>query len=187
MTHTSTSDLLTRAQRGDPGALGEIVRVHQRAAIRLAVVVGGDASEAEDIVQEAFVRALRSLHAVRSPDALRSWLLRAVANQAKNARRGRWRRDRRYARVAAMHRDQGADATETAVMVELDNQRLRGALATLSVDDRTVLGCRYLAGLTERETAEVAGIAVGTVKSRTSRALDRLRAAMSAGEQEGTP
>lgn len=143
--------------------------------MRLATVIGGDASEAGDIVQEAFVRAYGQIHTVRDGDALRPWLMRIVANQAKNSRRSRWRRDARAHRQAALRMAEPSGPDEIAFS-EIEASALLAAVASLAAIDRTVIGCRYFAGLSEAETAATLGIAAGTVKSRTARALGRLRA-----------
>lgn len=166
---------MDRAKAGDLGAFGEIVRIHQAAAVRLATVIGGDPTEAHDIAQEAFVRAFHSLDSVHSADSLRAWLMRIVANQAKNSVRGRarWRRrNERFGERAEL----AAESAEQRAMLGAQHDELLSALARLADGDRQILACRYLAELSERETAEVLGIAPGTVKSRTSRALERLRA-----------
>ena len=166
--------VLARARNGDREACAEIVSVLRRPALRLATVVGGDPTEAEDIVQEAFVRVLRSIGTVRSADTLPAWVMRIVANQAKNARRGGWRRDRRHRREASTTLTVAAGVEDRALDA-LAADQLLGALRRMPDDDRRVLGCRYLAGMSEAETAEVLGVAVGTVKSRTARSLQRLR------------
>ncbi len=180
-------DLVTfrRAQRGDQEAFAEIVRALQRPALRLATVVAGDPTEAHDIVQDAFVRAFGALASLRSHDALRPWVMRAVANQAKNARRGRQRRERRHLRVAGA-RVAEPETTEQAALSGLMGEQVMRALRLLPGRDRQVLACRYLAELNERETAEVLGVPAGTVKSRTARALERLRAAYGeTGDDDG--
>lgn len=170
---TDDAALLARARDGDVAAYGELVRRHQVAALRLAAVVSGSTSEAADIVQDAFVAVHRRLDSYRGTGSVRSWMLRAVANHAKNEVRGRVRRRRREEREAtiAVRHTPGADDLAIA---RWEHERLAGALAGLSDRDRAVLGCRYVTGLSEAETAEILGVAIGTVKSRTARALRRL-------------
>jgi RNA polymerase sigma-70 factor (ECF subfamily) len=169
--------LVARARVGDAAAYGELVRRHQRAALRVAAVVGGSTEEASDIVQDAFVAAHRGLHTYRGTGSVRSWMLRVVANQARNSARARGRRRRRDDRYAglALRTDVGPD---DAVVLIAEHELVASALARLSTDDRAVLGCRFVAGLSEQETADVLGVPLGTVKSRTSRALARLRAGL---------
>lgn len=166
--------LLARAARGDRTALGELLARHHRAALRVAAVITGSTEEADDIVQDAYIKVTQGLGTFRGRGSPRSWILRVVANEAKNHIRGRVRRLRRDDRAA--HRElrviEGADAD---ALEHLDRLELAGALARLRPADRAVLGCRFVADLSEAETAEVLAVARGTVKSRTSRALDRLR------------
>lgn len=170
-------ELLRRA-RGDPAAFGELVRRHQSAGLRVAAAVCGSTERAPDVVQDAFVAAYRRADSYRGVASVRSWLLRIVANHAKNevrARQRRLRRDDRHARLTVT--DDGPDEiTERRA----DRERLAAALLRLPLADREVLGCRFVAELSEAETADVLSIAAGTVKSRTSRALARLRSELEA-------
>jgi RNA polymerase sigma-70 factor (ECF subfamily) len=166
--------LVERACAGDRSAFGELVRRHQRSAVRVAAVISGSTEEAHDIAQDAFVAMHRSLGTYDGRGSVRSWMLRVVANHAKNQVRGRVRRLRRDERHAALALTVD-DSAEELVERRLEHEALAVALGRLRPDDRDVLGCRYMAGLGEAETAEVLGLAVGTVKSRTSRALVRLQ------------
>jgi len=173
--------LLSRSRGGDVAAFGELVRRHQDAALRLAAVIGGSTEEAKDIVQDAFVSVHASLASYRGTGSVRSWMLRVVANHAKNHVRSQTRRrhrDDRHARLSTRPLE-GAD-----VLAErgLEREALIAALHRLSRDDREVLGSRFVAGLSEVECAEVFGVALGTVKSRTSRALGRLRYELESNE-----
>lgn len=179
--------LAARARAGDAAAFGELVRRHQRAALRLAAVICGSTEDARDIVQDAMVKAHRSLATHRGDGAVRSWMLRVVANEAKNHVRTKVRRLRRDDRHAGLEVRVAAGADEPA-LDRIDHAALAAALGQLRRDDRAVLGCRFVAGLSEAETADVLGLPIGTVKSRSSRALDRLRARMEpVGVAEGDP
>ena len=170
------SVLARRAQAGDRQAFGALVERHQAAAIRLAAVIGGSVADAPDIAQEAFVKAHAALARQRDPDLVRSWLLRVVANEAKNFRRAserRIRRDDRFARAAAAM-STAADPGAAAVLAT-ESDELLDALRRMTERDRQIIGYRYFGGLSEAETAAVLGTALGTVKSRTARALGRLR------------
>ncbi len=167
-------DLLRRARVGDRDAFAEIVRAHQAHALRLATAISGDSTEAYDIVQEAFMKAHQALATVRDDQALRPWLMRIVANQAKNAARGRHRREARHQRHVVLRAQPPAGPDEVALGA-IEAQCLLEAMGRLADNDRHVLAYRYFAGLSEAETAVALGIAAGTVKSRTSRALLRLR------------
>ena len=171
------AELFRRASGGDRDAFEAIVMLHQAAALRLATVISGDSTEAYDIVQEAFVRAYQSMATVRAGESLRPWLMRIVANQAKNSQRGRWRSDRRVDRQGRL-RLIDATGPEDAALGEIEAAALLRAIGLLSARDRDVLACRYFAEMSEAETSVALGVARGTVKSRTARALDRLRAGL---------
>lgn len=167
--------LVRRAVAGDRTAFADIVRIYQGPALRLATVICGDSTEADDIVQDAFVSAHGALGSIRGGESLRPWLMRIVANHAKNARRARWRRDARIERQARLRVEEAAGADDAAVDAVAAAALLR-AVERLPGNHRIVVACRYFAGLSEAETAAALGVSIGTVKSRTARALARLRA-----------
>jgi RNA polymerase sigma-70 factor (ECF subfamily) len=175
--------LVQRARAGDVSAYEELVRRHQDVAFRTAVLLAGGAAEAEDAAQEAFVKAHRALGRFRADAPFRPWLLAIVANEARNRRRSAARRQSLALRLAEDRpAGEAAPSPEAAV---LDHERRAGLLAALErlrPEDREVIGCRYLLELSEAETAEVLRCPKGTVKSRLSRALERLRTTMTAGE-----
>jgi RNA polymerase sigma-70 factor (ECF subfamily) len=173
--------LIARAQQGDTVAYGSLVRAHQDIAFRVACLAGGSAADAEEAAQEGFVKAWRALPRFRAGSPFRPWLLAIVANEARNRRRAAGRRAGLALR-AAEHAERsaggaGAGASpETLVLAGARRETLLAALAALDERDRAVLTCRYLLELSEEETAAALGCRRGTVKSRTSRALERLRA-----------
>jgi RNA polymerase sigma-70 factor (ECF subfamily) len=176
--NASDDELVRRALNGDRPAYGELVRRHQAAALRLAAGICGSTEEARDIVQEALVKAYRSLGGFRGDAPVRSWLLRIVANDAKNAVRARVRRIGREDRYDVLHRpvDGGDDVVGDEVAGRAEAARLLAMLGRLDERDREILACRFVAGLSEADTAAALAIPVGTVKSRASRALGRARA-----------
>jgi RNA polymerase sigma factor (sigma-70 family) len=167
-------DRPVRARRGDARAYESLVQEHQAIAFRTAYVITGSAAEAEEAAQEAFVRAWLALKRFRRGAEFRPWLLAIVANEARNRVRSRRRREG-LAERAAHELTWQAPAGEPAIP---GDGRLREALAALPERDRSVLACRFVLDLGEQETAAVLGVAVGTVKSRTARALERLRATL---------
>jgi RNA polymerase sigma factor (sigma-70 family) len=165
--------LVERARRGDPVAFEALVVSYQSLAFRTAFVIAGDAADAEEAAQDAFVKAHGALGRFRSGRPFRPWLLAIVANEARNRRRTRGRR----AALALRAADPGAprEDPEAAALAGERRERLLTAVERLRDDDREVLACRYFLELTEEETAAALGIARGTVKSRTHRALERLQ------------
>lgn len=181
--HIEDADLIARARTGDVAAYEELVRRYQDVAIRTAYLVCPEA-DADDAVQESFLKAYAALPRFRDGAPLRPWLLRIVTNEARNRRRSAGRRQGLAARAAAASGDGPGSQTvpgPEAVVIEAETRsELLAALGTLRDDDREVLGARFLLDLSEAETAETLGVPRGTVKSRTSRALARLRDALAA-------
>ena len=166
--------LVERACRGDPAAFEELVLAYQSLAFRTAFMIAGDAADAEEAAQDGFVKAHRALGRFRPSEPFRPWLLAIVANEARNRRRTRGRRAALALRAAAEPHAPGGDPEGAAIATER-RQRLLAAVERLRDDDRDVLACRYFLELSEEETAATLGIARGTVKSRTHRALSRLQ------------
>lgn len=152
------------------------MRQHQDIAFRAAFLVTGSAADAEDAAQDAFVKAWRSLGRFRRGAPFRPWLLAIVVNEARNRRRHAGRQ----AALALRAYDPRTDDVEDRVSQREDRERLLERLAEMGEDDRLAIGCRYLLELSEGETAEALGWPRGTVKSRLSRGLERLRTAMEA-------
>jgi RNA polymerase sigma factor (sigma-70 family) len=179
----SEAALVERARGGDAVAYGSLVRAHQDIAFRVACLAGGSASEAEEAAQEGFVKAWRALPRFRAGAPFRPWLLAIVANEARNRRRAAGRRAGLALRAAEVaERDAGAPSPEAQLLTAMRRDALLAALGELDERDRSVLTCRYLLELSEEETAAALGCRRGTVKSRTSRALARLRERMGAEE-----
>jgi len=153
--------------------------------MRTAYLVAPEA-DAADAVQDAFVKAYGALARFRAGAPIRPWLLRIVANEARNRRRSADRRAGLALRAAvATPRDESEPSPESAVLAGETRVQLHAALGRLRDDEREVIGARYFLGLSEAETAESLSIPAGTVKSRTARALGHLRVAL--GELEGGP
>ena len=170
------AELVERARRGDLPAWETIVRTHQGIAFRTAYLLAGSAADAEEAAQDAFVKAYRALGRFRRGAPLRPWLLRIVANEARNRRRSAGRRDALALRAAAEHRPGDAVPSPEAALLSRESQeQLLAAVERLSDEHRDAIVCRYLLDLSEEETAAALRIRRGTVKSRLSRALARLR------------
>lgn len=170
--------LLQRARGGDGAAYEDLVRMHQQVAFRTACLIAASAADAEEAAQDAFVKAWRALPRFREGAPFRPWLLAIVANEARARRRAAGRREAWTARAAREQMASGgaAPSPETTVVQGERRAELLAALARLDERDRTVLSLRHLLDLSEREIAAVLGCRPGTVKSRLSRASERLRA-----------
>lgn len=171
--------LVGRARAGDHDAYAVLVRRHAPVAMRTAALLGAGASS-EDVVQEALVKAYRSLDRFRDDRPFRPWLLRIVANEAHNAHRSAVRRSTREQRA---WQPELLDPTAEVVDREAKDQLL-AAIGRLPDKLRRVVTCRYLLELDEAETAVVLDVPRGTVKSRLSRGLDRLRTELDAAAQD---
>jgi RNA polymerase sigma-70 factor (ECF subfamily) len=172
----SDEGLVRRAQVGDVEAYGELAHRHRPAALRVATVVLGTADGADDVVQEAMERAWRSMARVEPPRAFRPWFLRIVANCARNDRRGRGRRARLAVRAGRAEATRAVTTPEEAAVTDEERRAVVRALNDLAPTDRLVVALRHFEHMSERDMAEVLGCPPGTVKSRLSRAMDRLRA-----------
>jgi RNA polymerase sigma factor (sigma-70 family) len=181
-------ELVERARNGDVDAYEELVRRHQEAAVRIAYPIVGAPGEAEDAVQEAFVKAFHALPRFRAGAPFRPWLLRIVTNEARNRRRAAGRRAQLALRAAQDRPSGDAVPSPEASVVEEEQRRvLLKALNGMKERDRVVIAYRYFLQMSEQEIAVSLGWPRGTVKSRLSRALKRLRAALSALEGNAAP
>jgi RNA polymerase sigma-70 factor (ECF subfamily) len=165
-----------RIRQGDSAAYEILVQEHQEAAFRLAYLILGDADEAQDVAQEAFIRAYRKLHQFDAERSFRPWILQITTNLARN----RLRAVGRY--VNALKRLVGATIThspptntESESLKNCESQELWQAVKRLSTEHQEVIYLRFFLELSVIETAEALNIAEGTVKSRLNRALQQLR------------
>jgi len=172
-------DLIQRAKGGDVAAFEALVQIHRQVALRVAFLVVGDQGEAEDVTQEAFVKAYHAMSRFRVDASFRPWLLRIVRNEALNQRRRRGRQERLSLRLIHDPVSGGAaPSPETTVMTAVERRTVLEAVNGLPDRYRDVVIHRYLLGLSEAETAATLRIPGGTVKSRTARALHRLEGAL---------
>ena len=161
--------------RGDADAYEELVQLHQGIAFRTALLVCGNAADAEEAAQDAFVKAYRALGRFRRGAPFRPWLLAIVANEARNRRRSAGRRGALDLRLATEVSGDAAPSPEASAAAKERREELLAALRTLREEERQVVACRFLLDLSEDETAAALGIRRGTVKSRQSRGLAHLR------------
>jgi len=174
-------ELVERARQGDVKAYEQLVQRYQGLASRVAYLVARDAADADDAAQEAFVKAFYALARFRKGASFKPWLLRIVTNEALNRRRSAGRRAGLALRAAEEPVSGGAAPSPETAALELETKKtLLAALESLAEADRLVVTYRYFLELSEAETAEALGVPRGTVKSRLSRALVKLRAAIPA-------
>jgi RNA polymerase sigma-70 factor (ECF subfamily) len=166
--------LLHRARTGDHRAYAALVQPHQELALRLSYLITRDVHEAEDAVQEALVKTYFSLRRFHAGRPFRPWLLRIVINEAKDRQRASSRRRRLLAQLD----EQPEPVSQTAEAAFVDRARLEEVLAaieSLREEERLVIACRALLGLSEEETAAALALPLGTTKSRYARARASLR------------
>lgn len=179
--------LVEQAQRGDHAAFEALVRLHQQAVFAVTLRMLGDHGEAEEIAQEAFVRAYRSLGTFRREARLSTWLISITMNLCRNRRRW-WARRRKVIAASLddpLPTEEGTlgqtiedPAPSPAALTERrERQRLlEASLQALDDAHRSVVVLRDLQGYSYEEIAEMLHCRVGTVKSRLSRARLHLRA-----------
>lgn len=188
-----TLQLVRRAQAGDLDAFNRLVLLHQDQAYSLALRFMGHRQAAEDATQESFVRAFRALGAFRG-ERFRAWLLSIVANACRDELRRQRRRPSQSLDAARGDDDRPAldpaDPGPSPEGIAL-NSELRAALerALLQIPEewRLVVVLSDVHGLSYEEVAEVAGLPLGTVKSRLSRARGRLRDILAATGELAPP
>ena len=167
MTPTADPDLVTRAKSGDRSAFDELIGPLVDQGFRLAYGMLHDREAAEDAVQEAAVRSWRKLGNLRPGSQMRPWFLAIVANQCRTTARGSW-----WSVLRIELRAGAATGFEDQVVRGAD---LRTALRKLTPEHREVLVLHYYLDLPLDEVASVAGLPIGTVKSRINRAIAAMR------------
>jgi RNA polymerase sigma-70 factor (ECF subfamily) len=184
--------LASRAAQGDQDAFARIMRRYNQRLYRLAVSVLGDASEAEDVLQESYVRAFYALSTYSGAGSLGAWLARIVRNEGIDRVRARASRRSRVAIEADLGGQSEEDETNVAndpLQSLTDPQALAAnadlrhllerAIQRLPEQFRTAFVLREVEGLSVEETAEYLGIPMATVKTRDHRARNLLRAYLS--------
>jgi len=174
--------VVARIRDGDPASYGTLVDRYTALAHRTAYLLGAG-HEAEDVVQEAFVKAFRALPSFRGGASFRAWLLRIVANETHNLARSRRRRAATELRAANLEPVRDDDPAARA-LADAAGAALLEAVRALPEKYRAVVICRYFLDLTEGETAEVLGCPRGSVKSRAHRAFARLRDLLAEPDKE---
>lgn len=175
--------LVRRCAEGDEDACSAVVAEHQRMVFLLALHLLGDIEDARDLSQDVFLQVFRTIGRFRGQSALRTWIYRIAVNQARNRHRW-WRRRRRGDQISIDdHVRLHGDLPETDGSVDPDRvlnrqavaERVWRALDGLPFDQRTAIILREIDGLSYDEIAFSIGVAIGTVKSRLTRAREALR------------
>ncbi len=184
MSATDTSDLslVRRVQRGDKGAFDALVLKYQHKVVKLVMRYVRNPAEAEDVAQEAFIKAYRALAQFRGDSAFYTWLYRIAINTAKNAVVSRDRSPVEFD-LDAQNSDESYDmqsrlkdseTPEGLVLTEEIRSTVNAAIEALPEDLRTAIVLRELEGLSYEEIASAMGCPVGTVRSRIFRAREAI-------------
>ena len=164
--------LVERARDGDGGAFEHLVRRHLRAAHVVALSLTGEAADAEDVCQDAFIAALERLDECREPDRFRSWLLAIVRNRAHNFRRYRSLRQGPPLHPGVPARQRGpAEAAQDRGL----RDRLTGALAQIPDTHRQVVLLHDLEGWPHKDIGDALGITEGSSRVYLHKARKALR------------
>ena len=175
-------ELATRARAGDSRAFEALVLEHQQRVYNLALRMTGNADDAFDISQEAFLKAWRGLDGFHFESAFSTWLYRLTANACLDFLRAQKRRQT----VSLTVQDEDGDEVQTqiadtaptpeqAALAAEDRRMLETAMNALDAESRTIITLRVINDLSYEQIAEVLEVREGTVKSRLSRAREKLR------------
>lgn len=170
--------LVGEARRGNAAAFEALVRRYYRAAFSVALAVSGNAMDAEDVCQDAFLRALERLDDCREPDRFVGWLLRIVRNQAHNFRD--YRRVRAGVPLEFSDAASPSDSARDVARAEL-RDRLQAALAELSETERQVVLLHDLEGWRHGAIGETLGISEGRSRQYLFHARRKLRTLLGEG------
>ncbi|MCC7198325.1 MAG: RNA polymerase sigma factor RpoE [Gammaproteobacteria bacterium] len=173
--------LVRRVQKGDKSAFDALVLKYQHRVLKLVQRYVRDAQEAEDVTQEAFIKAYRALPGFRGDSAFYTWLYRIATNTAKNALVSSARRPVEYdldlqdpEQYDVQGRMKDTATPEAMLLTDEIRETVNGAIADLPEDLRTAIVLRELDGLSYEEIARTMDCPVGTVRSRIFRAREAI-------------
>jgi len=177
----SDLELVRRVQRGERGAFDLLVLRYQHRVVKLVARLLRDPAEAEDVAQEAFVKAYRAIGSFRGDSAFYTWLYRIAVNTARNTMASRQRRPLDYEadlseseQSAVDARMRHGDTPEAAALSEEIHHTVNRAVEELPEDLRTAIILREIEGLSYEEIAAAMDCPVGTVRSRIFRAREAI-------------
>lgn len=186
------AEAISRLKNDDTSGLDALLQKYQVTAVRAACLITRDRALAEDVVQDAFVRAYQRIHQLRSPDMFGPWFMRSVINAAKKAAIRKERTislDRPGTQadldLISLIPDEAPGPHDLAAQYEL-RQEVKEALNKLTPLQRAVLVQRYYLGYSEAASAADLDCAPGTVKSRLHNAKEHLRRLLSIPRQTDT-
>ncbi len=180
-TEVTDLQLVQRVQQGDKSAFDLLVRKYQHKVLKLVGRFVNDSAEAEDVAQEAFLKAYRALRSFRGDSAFYTWLYRIAINTAKNALVSNRRRPVDFNldmqdpdQYERQNRLREIDSPDRLLLTDEIRDTVQRAIAQLPEDLRTAIVLRELEGLSYEEIAEAMDCPVGTVRSRIFRAREAI-------------
>ena len=168
------AELVTRTRAGDAEAFGALVARYYDACWRFAYHMLGERADAEDVVQDSFLRAYLAIHRYDERDQFRGWLFRILTNQCRNAITARGRRTRRFVQDDAAI--QSAATPIIGLQLGVEDAVLARAMAQLDPLQREALLLKYAEGLEYTEMSKMTGVGESALKMRVKRGSERLRA-----------
>lgn len=171
------AELVARARSGDESALSALVNRHHAAAYRVALSLVREDDVAQDVVQDAFLKAFRALGGFRGDASFRTWLLTITANEARGSLRKGARRMETALEHAGPLASDDADPAESA-MIARDSARAREMLERLPEKQRLSVSLRVDEGLSFREIGEIIGSSEGAARVNYFHGIRRLRELM---------
>lgn len=181
MTREEELAVIRRVQRGEVDAFELLVAAYEKNVYNVALQMTGSREDAQDMAQEAFLKAYNSLSSFRGDSKFSSWLYRIVSNVCLDFKR---RQSRRPSASLTVEDDEGenvqldvadeSQSPETLLERKLTREAVRRGLSELPDDQRQILLLREIQGLSYDEIGEALGLEAGTVKSRIFRARKKL-------------
>lgn len=182
MTETADGALVARTLAGDRNAFGELVTRHQDHMLAYARYMGFGEAQADDLVQDAFVRAYRHLRRCGDPERFAGWLFKILSNLCRTAGSKRARRSERLQSLEGMGSTIRSEAPgpDDAAEASWARRKVRAALDAVPPDQREALVLMYLQGYSVSEIEELTGASASAVKMRLKRGRDALRVELEA-------
>lgn len=168
------AELVARTRAGDAEAFGTLVARYYDACWRFAYHMLGERADADDVVQDAFLRAYLAIGRYDERDQFRGWLFRILTNQCRNAITSRGRRTRRFVQDEVAI--ESAPSPPVGLQLGVEDAALSRALAQLDPLQREALLLKYAEGLEYTEMSRMTGVGESALKMRVKRGSERLRA-----------
>lgn len=167
--------LIRHAKNGDEAAFSSLIQAHRELMFRYAYLIVYDAHIAEDVTQEAVLQIYKHLAGFDETYSFRPWALQITRNIARNHNRSWGRYKNMLMRLMSFHRRENFDI-ESLSLAQQEAKQLHEAVQQLTAEHQDVIYARFFLDLTVEESAKILGIAEGTVKSRSHRAIKQLKA-----------